>query len=330
MGPRYALLSASHPSLALEELRAIVEAEGIEYRELAVLDSLVIFESGGRAEEIVRRGSLVKEVGELISLSDSGMSPDWVAEVEAALDGREVRVEVTRVRGIGGVSEQEAVKALCSKIKCRLRGEPLHLIATEGALIAGLVVERASRREMELRRPRRRPFFKPGTLDPQVSRLFVNLSRARKGALFLDPFCGPGGFALEACSLGARAICGDLDWRSSLGARRNLEHFRCWDSLNIISDAASPPLVDESVDAVATDPPYGRSSSTMRRKYEELVSSFLREAKRVAKKGAYVVFAGPYDVRPWEIALREELEVRGRFHMFVHGALVREVVVARV
>ncbi|MCS7107366.1 MAG: RsmD family RNA methyltransferase [Acidilobaceae archaeon] len=330
MGLRYALLAASHPSLALEELRAIVEAEDIEYRELAVLDSLVIFESTGRAEEIVRRGSLVREVGELISISDSGMSPEWAAEVGAALDGREVRVEVTRVRGVGSVSEQEAVKLLCSRVSCRLKGEPLHLIAVEGALIAGLVTARASRKEMELRRPRRRPFFKPGTLDPQVSRLFVNLSRTKRGSLFLDPFCGAGGFVIEACSLGARTICGDLDWRSSLGARENLDYFKCWDSLTIISDATSLPLLDGSVEAVATDPPYGRSSSTMKRKYEELVSSFLQEVASVAKRGSYVTFAGPYEARPWEIAIRRGLEVRGRFHMFVHGALVREIVVARV
>lgn len=206
----------------------------------------------------------------------------------------------------------------------------MHVIAAEGLITVGLPIERASRRELLERRPRRRPFFKPGTLDPQVSRLFVNLSRARKGSTFFDPFCGAGGFAIEACQIGASVICGDLDWRSSLGARLNLDSFGCGSSLALISDATSMPLTCSSVEAIATDPPYGRSSSTMKRGYADLVSSFLGEAKRVAVKGSYVVFAGPYEASPWEIARREGLEVRGRFHMFVHGTLVREVVVARV
>ncbi|MFN4046743.1 MAG: TRM11 family SAM-dependent methyltransferase, partial [Acidilobaceae archaeon] len=94
-------------------------------------------------------------------------------------------------------------------------------------------------------------------------------------------------------------------------------------------DATWAPIAPGVVDAIATDPPYGRLTSTGGRDYSGLVLGFLEEAARVARRGSYIVYAGPHHYSPWRLALQAGLEVVSRHHMFVHGSLTREVVVAR-
>lgn len=328
----YAVLSGIHLPLALEELRSILDVEADIYAIKAVIGNVAIFEAQlARPEIVARRAGLIREVGTVVALSDEWSSDSLVEEIVRALDRQEVRIEVHRLFGAEGPSEREVVLALCDRLRCSLRAErELSIIFSEGAMVAGIPLARSSAGDFEERKPRRRPFFKPGSMEPRLSRLFVNLSRLRKGGVYLDPFCGSGGFAIEACSMGAGlVICGDVDWRSSLGAKANLERYGCGGRyLTLISDAASLPLVE--ADSIATDPPYGRSSSTAGRSYRDLVLSFLLEAKRVARAGSFVVFAGSHSDRPATIAEEAGLVNIRRFHMFVHGTLVREIVVARV
>ncbi|MEM0366254.1 MAG: RsmD family RNA methyltransferase [Acidilobaceae archaeon] len=330
----YALLSGSYQSLALEELRSILDVESSYYSLDLVLDGIALFRSDIRdVKIIVDRAGFIKEVGLALAISDSYLNGDWARDVSSSLGDLEVKIDVTRFKGFGGFSELDIIKALCPRLKCRLKSSNiLRVLASEGLIIAGLMIDKAKFKSLESRRPRRRPFFAPGSLDPQISRLFVNLSRLKRGGVFLDPFCGTGGFALEACSMGAsRVICGDIDWAMSLGALQNLRYYECDGRvLTLISDATRIPLSEYSVDAIATDPPYGRSSSTKKRLYAELTLEFLSEAKRVAKKNSYIVYAGPYNEQPWVLARDASLNITGRFHMFVHGNLVREIVVAKV
>jgi len=330
----YAILSGDHEGLALEELKAILDVESRGYRVTGVLEGVALFEADIEDPSVVAsRASYVREVGLLLAVGPQDLDSGWVRELAYTLKGRTVRVEATRYKGYGSTSELDFVKRLTELgVKCILRGDTtLRLFSTEGVVVAGLKIASREPGVFAERMPRKRPVFKPGTLAPQISRLMVNLSRLRRGATFLDPFCGVGGFAIEACLLGAsRVVCGDIDWGAALGALRNLEYYGCSSSIAVRLNSTELPLADGSVEAIATDPPYGRSASTKGLSYEELVLRFLVEARRVSKRGSYVVYAGPYERRPWTLALEAGLEVLARYHMFVHGSLVREVVIARV
>ena len=329
----YAMLSGDYEGLALEELKAILEVESRGYSIDHILEGVVVFKAViGDPGVIVSRAGYIREVGELITVGSEDLELWWVREVARAVGGRSVRVEASRYKGYGPFSEPELIKTLASLgVNCKLDGNVvLRVIRTEGVTVAGVRLAAKEPGSFAGRMPRKRPFFKPGTLSPKLSRLFVNLSRLRRGDVFLDPFCGVGGFALEACLLGAsKVICSDIDREAVIGALENLRHYACHSTVAIHSNSAMTPLAGETVDAIATDPPYGRSTTTKGAGYEELTLAFLEEAKRVLKKGRYLVYAGPYERNPWILARRVGLEVLGRYHMFVHGSLVREVVVAR-
>ena len=311
----YFLLSGEHPTLPLAELEALLDVYGGRIH--GVLEGAAIAEARD-PQAIVSRAGWVKEAGRLVAVVEAEES-----EISRILRGLRGRVEVRKFRGYS------------CHVDGRLRAgapgdEVIRVFITEGVAVVGVVLARQDTRGFHERRPGRRPFFKPGPLSPQLSRVLVNLSRLSPGDLFLDPFCGTGGFALEACLSGARAcLCSDIAPEMARGSTVNLAHYGVYGrSVVLRADAARLPLRDGSVDALSTDPPYGRSTTTAKRSYEELVGLFLREAYRVLRPGSCVVYAGPAVRKPWRLAEEAGFEVAERHQMYVHSSLTREVVVA--
>ncbi len=137
-----------------------------------------------------------------------------------------------------------------------------------------------------------RPFAPPATMDSITSRVLVNLSRVNVGDVFLDPFAGTGSLLLESYFIGAYPIGIDIHPKNAFGAKYNADYFGA--EINImIGDATSMPLSDNSIDAIATDPPYGRSASTFKRSIFSLYKEFLDESFRVLKPGRYLAMFYP-------------------------------------
>ncbi len=343
---RYAIISGENPPLPARELEAILEAEAGPwgYRLHGWLDGLAVFEAELRwgAWQVTYRAGYTREVGLLLAA-------DSLPRARSA--GRRAGEELRRL-GLRGPFRIEAVvhgpyahargKTWLTRMVARgladagveasPRGrQELRAFATEGVVVIGLPEARLDTRSLMERSPGRRPFFKPGPLSPQLSRAFVNLARLRRGDVYLDPFCGTGGFAIEACLMGAsRCLCGDLDWAMISGAPRNLRAYcRGHGWLVAAWNAASLPVAPGSVDAIATDPPYGRSTTTGGQGYVRLVRGFLEEAARSVKHGGYIVYAGPVKYKPWVLAEEAGLRVVDRIEMYVHGSLTRAIVVAR-
>ena len=103
------------------------------------------------------------------------------------------------------------------------------------------------------------------------ARLLVNLVFAPAVGVFLDPFAGVGGVALEALAAGWQVVTVDVDpalrhGLSALGAR------------HVVADAGLLPILDGSVQAIATEPPYDRAA-------EGAVLHGVREMARVLAGG---------------------------------------------
>ena len=346
----YAVLSGAHPTLPEAELRGILEALGHRYRIVERLDLLAVFHcSCPSSRGVAYRAGLVQETGRLLAAAEARM--ESVLEAALALDwcnvlepGDRVRVELRRLKGYAKKTiPGDAARRLAAELaplfkRCGAEASPrrptktLVLLVTQGVALIGLREDEKPDQLLESHRPQRRPFFHPGSLDPRLARLFVNLSRARPPGPYLDPFCGTGGFPLEAQTLGIPSICGELDKKLAEGAWRNLKAYPGDAYTATIQwDATRLPLRDESIQAIGTDPPYGRSISLRGKQLQELHEGFIHEAARVLKKGAYLAMAAPHwsEETLEDLAREAGLQVIEKHYQKVHGSLARIIVVAK-
>ena len=174
------------------------------------------------------------------------------------------------------------------------------------------------------RRPRSRPFFHPSAIFPKLSRALVNLSRCKEGESFLDPFSGTGSLAIEASIVGAQVLALDLSEKMTRGSLANMKHFG-QDWLGVMRvDSATSPITQ--VDAIATDIPYGRASSTRGRGTQEIIDLALISLSNALKKGSMLVLMHPQTVG---VNSTPELVVEEEHDMHVHKRLTRIITVLR-
>ncbi len=295
---------------------------------IQVFEGIAIIRNADNPIEIIKNSGMLKEIGILHSILEAD-TDKIVGELEK-LSTTGLRFKKINIRKFKNYSCHINPKDL--KLTSLSGGDRvLRVFITEGIAVIGEVLAEQDTKAFNSRRPGRRPFFKPGPLSPQLSRVFVNLARLKEGDVYLDPFCGTGGFVLEACLLGARhCICGDLSSDMIRGSLINIKYFNFNDKVSFFwQDSAYIPLKEETVDTIATDPPYGRSTTTGKRAYDELVEKFLHESYRVLKKGGHIVYAGPSQYTPWKLAYKVGFRVIARYQMYVHSTLTREIVVAR-
>jgi tRNA (guanine10-N2)-dimethyltransferase len=172
------------------------------------------------------------------------------------------------------------------------------------------------------RRPRKRPFFHPAAIFPKLSRALVNLSRCKEGDIFLDPFSGTGSIPIEAHLVGAQVVAIDVADEMARGALRNMKHFD-QDWLGVIrADSARPPV--RRVDALATDIPYGRASSTRGRKPREVVDDLLPSLATLMADHSLLVIMHPQSL---PVVGLPGLSLLEEHHLHVHKLLTRTITV---
>jgi tRNA (guanine10-N2)-dimethyltransferase len=181
---------------------------------------------------------------------------------------------------------------------------------------------RVDRPAASARRMPKLPFQRPVSLPPRLARAAANLAGVRTGDRVLDPFVGTGALLAEAGLLGARVYGIDRDPDMARGALQNLFHLGVAAEAIVVGDAGAVEVGDAALtfDAVLTDPPYGRSSSTGGEGAAEVVARVLpRWAARVRPGGRIVVVMGDGS-EPLGAGWRRELAVAVR----VHRSLTRE------
>ena len=196
------------------------------------------------------------------------------------------------------------------------------VLLTEDKSIFGCIAASIDRSAFESRKPHYKPFFYPGVLMPRIARALVNI--AKPGENLFDPFAGTGGILVEAGLMGIKVIGSDIQRKLLLGAKMNLDYYNVNYSL-MFQDACSLALREENVDAVVTDPPYGRSAAVKAESIEHLLAGSLKEIYRVLKKGKRAVFVSE---RPLEdIAKEAGFSIIETHLQRVHKSLTRRIYV---
>jgi len=93
----------------------------------------------------------------------------------------------------------------------------------------------------------------------------------------------------------------------------------------VVADAKSLPIT--KVDCVVTDPPYGRSATTVKRTTMQIVEEVLTSVRELLDKGQRICMAAPktLNISRTDIALRYK-HLESHF-VYVHRSLTREIAV---
>lgn len=222
---------------------------------------------------------------------------------------------------------ERAIGALLAekgKVDLRDPEVEVRLVVAEWAHAGALVAE-IDRSAYERRAVKHRPFFSPVSLHPRFARALVNLARVKPGDRVLDPFAGTGGTALEAGLVGAKVYAGDIDARMVAGTKRTLEAYGVPGAVVEERDVGEAPEFAPGVDAVVTDPPYGRSATLAQEATRDLYTRFFVAAAEALRPGGRLV-AGLHDEDL--VALGGEiLELEAVFPHRVHASLTRRFAV---
>jgi tRNA (guanine10-N2)-dimethyltransferase len=264
LGPDVGLiveLSGEQPALAEGEVQGAVEALGEAARRTIRDGRILLVDTALPPRRLGPRLALAHYVGTPVA---SGSWEDvTVAAASTDLGGRTFRVTA---KVAGGVSWEHAVRrigaALARTGRVDLRRPAIHFrLVVQGRYHLFRVDYAVDRKAFEGRKVALRPFVKPISLHPRLARALVNMSRVRPGETLLDPFCGTGGIVLEGALVGARPFASDLREDMVDGTRATLRHFGV-EARTAVADVGDVPTRVDRVAAVATDPPYGRATTT--------------------------------------------------------------------
>jgi tRNA (guanine10-N2)-dimethyltransferase len=93
----------------------------------------------------------------------------------------------------------------------------------------------------------------------------------------------------------------------------------------VVADMRSPPLT--KVDCVVTDPPYGISSTTLKRTTRQIVEELLVAVDGMLSKGRRVCMASPRTLKIGQIGTTLGYKYVESHFVYVHRSLTREIVV---
>lgn len=198
-------------------------------------------------------------------------------------------------------------------------------VLTDNRFIFGLKTAEIIPKPFSERRPRRRPFFHPTAMHAQLARVMVNLAQPKKGDLVLDPFCGAAGILVEAGLIGCKVLGFDAKPHMLRGGRKNLQHYGIEQAGVAIADARYPPVT--KADCIVTDPPYGRSASTLGTSTRLIVEDFLPAVIDKIPRGNRICMAAPETTKIAEVGEDVGFEHMESHFVYVHGSLTREIVV---
>ncbi|VVB50811.1 tRNA (guanine(10)-N2)-dimethyltransferase [uncultured archaeon] len=306
-------LSGEHPEFPVAEIEGVLAGEEAEYKVVGrVRDKRLLFvEAAVDDSAFIGRLAYTKEAGQVLApLDDFARIRESVSALFQKGSGFRVRCKSHSI--------EEELGALIHKegYNVDLDEPDFEVGCYEGTVFLSI----PTAEELGKRRPQFRPFFMPMSLHTKLARGMVNLAAVKRGDVLMDPFCGTGGILIEAGLMGLQLAGYDLDSRMVRGTQENLNHFELPGRI-LRGDALS---LDEKVDAVVTDPPYGRSSPVGGRKPADLIMQFANKAGDYLNPGGRLVFAAPSET---EFKL-PDFEVLGTYDLRVHKSLTRRITVA--
>ncbi|UCD92903.1 MAG: methyltransferase domain-containing protein [Methanobacteriota archaeon] len=278
------------------EVLACIEAEGNSCEVLEEENRILILETNADPDRLGERLALTRYVDEYLasgSLSELEDATENLPSMSGsvALRRRDLRPKPEKSSMEDGVDKISGILTKNNPVDLDNPDNEIRLISGKNNYLA-LRKAAIDGSSYGKRKVDRRPFFSPISLHPKYARALVNLARTSRGKTFLDPFCGTGGILIEAGLIGAKLLGSDIKEDMIEGCRENLMNYNL-DSVLFQSDVGEIQENVESVSSIVTDPPYGRSSTTMREELGSLYRRSFESFSDVLEKGGYLAMVLP-------------------------------------
>ncbi|MHA1667438.1 MAG: DNA methyltransferase [Candidatus Heimdallarchaeaceae archaeon] len=343
MNTYLAYIRGLYVPLGFEELFACLNTEKIDYKLKEKGEQYVLLESNKNPFIAAERCAFLHSLIEVIAQGKIDKKKIIVEEELGSLTLEKNKTFSVRLRRIGKkvvhFSSPEIERKLGDYVFHRFEKanisvnlkEPFYEFVTilnKNKFYLGLKIWSMKHQdEYQTRDPGKRPYFRPGAMKTDFARAMVNLARVKKGDILLDPFCGSGGFLLEALLLGAYTIGFDIDFQAVNGAQKNLSSYKKGQFSLLVGDSRN--FMFKKVDAIVTDPPYSIQSSTFGNKVKELITDFLKIARRTLSTKGYLVLSCPKEVKPEEIAKSSGFKLINIIDAKIHKSLTRRIIVLK-
>lgn len=341
MAKLFLSLSGEHENLPVSEVKAILEAEGYSYKVIEKLDQVLRLEADPACVEVLKhRAAFTRLCALEVFTCNSETSGIIKAAQHARLKdvlkpGESFVVRVKHVKEYAsktnGMTLERILGALIlnkhptAKVNLKAPDKAFIGILTEDKFNFGVKLAEIQAKPFVERRPRRKPFFHPSAMQAKLARCMVNLAKAKAGETVLDPFCGTGTTLIEAKLVGCDAVGLDIQRRMAKGTVRNMAHFKVKPEGVIVADAKDLPLT--KVDCIVTDPPYGISSTTLKRTTQQIIKQVLTTVHEVLSNGKRVCIAAPKKLGVTDIGASLGYKHLESHFVYVHRSLTREIAV---
>jgi tRNA (guanine10-N2)-dimethyltransferase len=283
------------PPLPAGEAAACLEAEQIPYSITTTSDDIIVVTGDMSPHEISRLAARLSHTSILDRLLFTCHPDELIKTAQAhplpTPGSFAVRVKnrSTQHQSEDIIDSLADVYSNSHPIKLQKPDHEIRAIVTDDLAYVGIKLAEIDTSVFETRKSQYRPFFTGITMHPRLARALVNLSRVRPGELFCDPFCGSGGILLEAGLIGMRLIGGDIEPKMTTGCTRSLDHYGLTGFQLFPTDIGRLPDYAPDVDGIATDFPYGRSTTTKGEDREQLYDRAFHAIAQLLKPGRYAV-----------------------------------------
>jgi len=335
------LLSGEHPTLPFSELKAILETEGFRHKVTGELKQIMQVEADVESlKSIVHRAAMTRVCNIELSYCNAVAEEIFESVRSAPLEdflkkGESFVVRVRRIaESVPQLIGEELERKLGAVVLHRVKGVKVRLVnpdktffgvLSDNKFIFGLKLAEIVPKPFMERRPRKRPFFHPSAMPSKLARCMVNLAQPKMGELVLDPFCGTASMLIEAGLIGCRVVGFDAQKRMVRGSLRNLAYYGVASNGLAVADAQHLPI--NKVDCIVTDPPYGRSSTTMGRETGQIVKDFLSRVNDHIQKGRRICIASPKSIHIGKMGRELGFKHLESHSVYVHRSLTREIAV---
>lgn len=341
MAKLFFLLSGEHETLPVAELKAILEADGCSFKMLEKLDQVLRLEAEMSCIEAIKHKAAFTRVAGLelfnseaevskIMKNIRSISLNNILEHEEsfAVRVRHVKNYASKINGmllerkLGGIILGEKVKA---KVNLKNPNKVFIGVLTSEKFIFGVKLAEIPPKPFFERRPRKKPFFHPSAMPSKLARCMVNLTKPKTGELVLDPFCGTGSMLIEAGLIGCRVLGLDIQRRMVRGTLKNLAYFNISPESVIVADAGKLPII--KISCVVTDPPYGRSTTTLKRTTKQIIEEVLASISGIICREGRICIAAPKTLNVGQIGTALGYKHLESHFVYVHRTLTREIAV---